>query len=599
MQKGRHRSLGRTTAVVTQHQIVTHRAAIGFQKRSRLSVFKFKGHPLSTAPPSPAHQNPFRPPAAAAAFTPTPSRRTQNPPTLTVCSNMEIQDFSDDIDVKVKKYQRGEGADLEALKDKKLKGQLANREELFKKSANAAAKAEKWLMQTESGLLEPEGIEKTWRFSQQSIVQEVDVASRKNQFDIVLPDLGPYTIDYISSGRYMLTAGRKGHLAIMDLHTLKPVKDFQVRETVRDAVFLHNELFFAAAQKKYTYIYNRAGTELHCLKEHGAVRKLQFLKNHFLLSSINKSGHLHYQDITTGQIVGNYRTALGRSDVLQLNPYNSVVTSGHSGGTVSMWKPTTSTPLVKMLCHRGPVTAIAFHPNGHLMATAGMDKKIKIWDLRTYKTLQTLPGHAKTLSFSQKGLLAASTGSFTQILQTSDSENSQNYNRYMIHTMAKGYQINKILFRPYEDVLGIGHSSGFSSIIVPGSGEPNFDSWVANPFETVKERREKEVRVLLDKLPPESVMLDPTKVGTLRDVKRREKRTKAAAVAAAKNVAVKKKTKGRSKPSKVARKKQEGVEKVKRAFVEDEEGVKKKQKRIVEVSELPVALQPFVTKKGK
>ena len=44
-----------------------------------------------------------------------------------------------------------------------------------------------WLMQTESGLLEAEGIEKTWRFSQQAIAQEVDIASRKNQFDIVLP----------------------------------------------------------------------------------------------------------------------------------------------------------------------------------------------------------------------------------------------------------------------------------------------------------------------------------------------------------------------------------------------------------------------------
>ncbi|KAL4589512.1 hypothetical protein LXL04_002419 [Taraxacum kok-saghyz] len=522
-----------------------------------------------------------------------------------------FQDFSDDIDVKVKKYQRGESADLEALKDKKLKGQLANREELYKRSANAAAKAEKWLMQTESGLLEAEGIEKTWRFSQQAIAQEVDIASRKNQFDIVLPDLGPYTIDYTASGRYMLTAGRKGHLAIMDLHTLKPVKDFQVRETVRDAVFLHNELFFAAAQKKYTYIYSREGTELHCLKEHGAVMKLQFLKNHFLLSSINKSGHLHYQDITTGQIVGSYRTALGRSDVLQLNPYNSVIASGHSGGTVTMWKPTSAAPLIKILCHRGPVTAVSFHPNGHLMATSGMDKHIKIWDLRTYKSLQTLPGNAKSLTFSQKGLLAASTGSFTQILEP--SSDSMSYNRYMIHQMAKGYQINKILFRPYEDVLGIGHSMGLSSVLVPGSGEPNFDSWVANPYETVKERREKEVRVLLDKLPPEAVMLDPTKVGTVRKERRKERRRKAeveeekaAAVAAVKSVVVKKKTKGRSKPSKVARKKQEGVEKVKRGFVSEGGdggggggGDKKKQKRVVEVGDLPVALLPFVSKKGK
>lgn len=304
-------------------------------------------------------------------------------------------------------------------------------------------------------------------------------------------------------------------------------------------------------------------------------------------------------------MIGNYRSGLGRSDVLQVNPYNSVLASGHSGGTVSMWKPTTQAPLVKMLCHRGPVTAIAFHPNGHLMATAGMDKKLKIWDLRKYEAIQTLPGLAKSLDFSQKGMLATSTGSFIQVLATSES---QDYSRYMIHRMAKGYQINKVLFRPYEDVLGIGHSNGLSSILIPGSGEPNFDSWVANPYETSKQRREKEVRILLDKLPPESIMLDPTQVGNLRNARKKEKPTKQeteaekeAAIAAAKNVPIKKKTKGRSKPSKVARKKEEGIEKAKRAFIEQdkEDGVmKKKQKRITDTSDLPVALQPFVKRKS-
>lgn len=40
----------------------------------------------------------------------------------------------------------------------------------------------------------------------------------------------------------------------------------QVKETIRDVKLLHNEQFFAAAQKKYVYIYDKRGLEVHCLK---------------------------------------------------------------------------------------------------------------------------------------------------------------------------------------------------------------------------------------------------------------------------------------------------------------------------------------------
>ncbi|KAK5819843.1 hypothetical protein PVK06_024872 [Gossypium arboreum] len=512
----------------------------------------------------------------------------------------------DEMDEKVKKYLRGEAANLEGLKDKKLKGQLAVREDLYGKSAKTAAKIEKWLLPSEGGYLEAEGIEKTWRIKQESIAREIDISSSKNQYDIVLPELGPYTLDFTSNGRYMAAAGRKGHLAIVDMKTLNLIKEIQVKETVRDVVYLHNELFFAVAQKKYPYIYNRDGTELHCLKEHGAVLRLQFLKNHFLLASINKFGQLHYQDVTMGEMVGNFRTGLGRTDVMQVNPFNGVVALGHSSGTVTMWKPTSSVPLVKMLCHPGPVSSLAFHPNGHLMATSGKENKIKIWDLRKFEVIQTMPGHAKTLNFSQKGLLAAGTGSFIKIL--ADFSGSQNYNSYMTHSMAKGYQVGKVLFRPYEDVLGIGHSMGWSSILIPGSGEPNFDSWVANPFETSKQRREKEVHSLLDKLPPETIMLDPTKVGTVRAPQKKEKPTKKeieaemeAAIETAKDTDFKKKTKGRNKPSKRAKKRQEMIERAKKPFLEQQiqehERSRKKQKTNPE-TEMPKSLQRFVRQKA-
>lgn len=64
----------------------------------------------------------------------------------------------------------------------------------------------------------------------------------------------------------------------------------QVAETTRDVCFLHNELFFAAAQRKYVYIYDKRGLEVHCLREHTSPTALQFLPHHFLLASIGESG---------------------------------------------------------------------------------------------------------------------------------------------------------------------------------------------------------------------------------------------------------------------------------------------------------------------
>ena len=54
--------------------------------------------------------------------------------------------------------------------------------------------------------------------------------------------------------------------------------------------------------------------------------------------------------------------------------------------------------------------------------------------------------------------------------------------------------LSSVRFCPFQDVLTIGHAAGVSGILVPGVGEPNFDSAEADPFENKKARREREAQ---------------------------------------------------------------------------------------------------------
>ena len=60
-------------------------------------------------------------------------------------------------------------------------------------------------------------------------LQAVEVGAGRKVFDLQLPDLAPYSLDFSRSGRHMLLAGRKGHLALMDWQRTRLICEVQVR----------------------------------------------------------------------------------------------------------------------------------------------------------------------------------------------------------------------------------------------------------------------------------------------------------------------------------------------------------------------------------
>ena len=284
---------------------------------------------------------------------------------------------------------------------------------------------------------------------------------------------------------------------------------------------------------------------------------------------------LQYQDTSTGELITQHRTKMGPCGVIRQNPFNSVIHLGHTNGTVTLWSPSSSEYLVKMLCHRGsPVTSLAMDRSGRYMVTGGGDSKVKVWDLRMYKEVHsynTFGGAPTCVDISQTGILGIGHGCHTTFWRP-EALHTKMKEPYMKHQLS-GKGVESLRFRPFEDVCGIGHTLGISSIVIPGSGEPNLDSMehFTNPYMDTKQRREAEVRSLLEKLSPDMIALDPDAIGSVEEsnlIQRRQRMRhmaeeadarKAEEAEAAKNKKEKKRMRGRSKIAKKLARKQKNI----------------------------------------
>ena len=126
--------------------------------------------------------------------------------------------------------------------------------------------------------------------------------------------------------------------------------------------------------------------------------------------------------------------------------------------------------------------------------------------------------------------------------------------KHRLQGEAKRGSVHGLSFVPYEDVLGLVHDVGYSSIIVPGAGQANFDAFEANPFETSTQRKERVVHGLLQKLDPATISLKTDTIGHIddaapevREKEIKEQRERSIEELRKKEKKAKKKMRGRSK----------------------------------------------------
>jgi ribosome assembly protein 4 len=151
---------------------------------------------------------------------------------------------------------------------------------------------------------------------------------------------------------------------------------------------------YSASHDRTVKVWNsKTGTLVHNLNAHA------HWVNHLALSTdfVLRTGFYDYKGKSTvpDTVEGKRKKAKERYDAATAGAGGTErLVTASDDCTMYLWQPSVSTkPLQRMVGHQKQVNHVTFSPDGALIASAGFDNHVKLWNATDGKFISTLRGH--------------------------------------------------------------------------------------------------------------------------------------------------------------------------------------------------------------
>ncbi|KAF1808535.1 WD40 repeat-like protein [Eremomyces bilateralis CBS 781.70] len=155
-------------------------------------------------------------------------------------------------------------------------------------------------------------------------------------------------------------------------------------------------------------------------------------------------------------------------NAVAFSPDGKVIASGSYDETVRLWDAGSGAALQTLDGHSNAVSAVAFSPDGKVIASGSHDRTVRLWDAGSGAALQTLDGHSRAVSavaFSLDGKVIAS-GSYDRTVRLWDAGSGAALQTLDGHSHA----VSAVAFSPDGKVIASGSHDETVRLWDAGSG---------------------------------------------------------------------------------------------------------------------------------